>query len=56
MPAPQRGCATPRCLVGCGPLIEGGVVATTASLDAEALYRTRGPAEYEQLCADRRAL
>jgi hypothetical protein len=27
------------------PLIEGGVVATTASLDAEALYSARGPAE-----------
>jgi len=37
------------------PLIEGGVVATTASLDAEALYSARGPAEYEQLWADRRA-
>jgi predicted nucleic acid-binding protein len=36
------------------PLIEGGVVATTASLDAEALYSARGPAEYEQLWADRR--
>jgi predicted nucleic acid-binding protein len=36
------------------PLIEGGVVATTASLDAEALYSARGPAEYEQLRADRR--
>jgi predicted nucleic acid-binding protein len=35
-------------------LIEGGVVATTASLDAEALYSARGPAEYEQLWADRR--
>jgi len=33
------------------PLIEGGVVATTASLDAEALYSARGPAEYEQLWA-----
>jgi predicted nucleic acid-binding protein len=31
------------------------VVATTASLDAEALYGARGPAEYEQLWADRRA-
>jgi hypothetical protein len=30
------------------------VVATTASLDAEALYSARGPAEYEQLWADRR--
>jgi predicted nucleic acid-binding protein len=29
------------------PLIEAGVVATTASLDAEALYSARGPAEYE---------
>src|ERR1700756_2107330 len=37
------------------PLIEGGVVATTASLDAEALYSARGPTEYEQLWADRRA-
>ena len=37
------------------PLIEGGVVATTASLDAEALYSARGPGEYEQLWADRRA-
>ncbi|MCV7090794.1 PIN domain-containing protein [Mycobacterium interjectum] len=37
------------------PLIESGVVATTASLDAEALYSARGPAEYEQLWADRRA-
>jgi hypothetical protein len=37
------------------PLIEGGVVATTASLDAEALYSAREAAEYEQLWADRRA-
>ena len=37
------------------PLIEGGVVATTASLDAEALYSARGPAEYEQLWVDRHA-
>jgi predicted nucleic acid-binding protein len=36
------------------PLIQGGVVATTASLDAEALYSARGPAEYEQLWNDRR--
>lgn len=36
------------------PLIESGVVATTALLDAEALYSARGPAEYEQLWADRR--
>ena len=37
------------------PLIESGAVATTASLDAEALSSARGPAEYEQLWADRRA-
>jgi len=37
------------------PLIEAGVVGTTASLDAEALYSARGPVEYEQLWADRRA-
>jgi hypothetical protein len=36
------------------PLIEAGLVATTASLDAEALYSARTPAEYEQLWADRR--
>jgi hypothetical protein len=37
------------------PLVEGGVVATTASLDAESLYSARGPAESEQLWTDRRA-
>ena len=37
------------------PLISGGVVATCARLDAEALYSARGPAEYEQVWADRRA-
>lgn len=37
------------------PLISGGVVATCATLDAEALYSARSPAEYEQLWADRRA-
>ena len=31
------------------PLIEAGVVATTASLDAEALHSAREPAEYKQL-------
>jgi predicted nucleic acid-binding protein len=36
-------------------LIEGGVVTTTASLDAEAFCSARGPGEYEQLWADRRA-
>jgi predicted nucleic acid-binding protein len=37
------------------PLIEAGLVATTAALDAEALYSARTPAEYEQLWDDRRA-
>ncbi len=37
------------------PLIETAVVATCATLDAEALYSARNPAEYEQLRADRRA-
>lgn len=37
------------------PLIVGGVVATCATLDAEALYSARSPAEYERLRADRRA-
>lgn len=36
------------------PLIEGAVVATCATLDAEALYSARSPREYEQLRADRR--
>lgn len=36
------------------PLIEAGLVATTAQLDAEALYSARSPAEYEQLWSDRR--
>jgi predicted nucleic acid-binding protein len=36
------------------PLIETAVVATCATLDAEALYSARSPAEYEQLHADRR--
>lgn len=36
------------------PLIEDGLVATCASLDAEALYSARTPAEYEQIWADRR--
>jgi len=35
------------------PLIEAGVVATCATLDAEALYSARSPAEYEQIRADR---
>jgi predicted nucleic acid-binding protein len=37
------------------PLIEAAVVATCATLDAEALYSARSPAGYEQLRADRRA-
>ena len=36
------------------PLITGGLVATCAGLDAEALYSARSPAEYEQVRADRR--
>ena len=36
------------------PLIKGGVVATTAALDAEALYSARGAEEYEELWNDRR--
>ena len=36
------------------PLINGGVVATTAALDAEALYSARGADEYEELWNDRR--
>jgi predicted nucleic acid-binding protein len=36
------------------PLIEAGFVATTAQLDAEALYSARNAAEYEQLWSDRR--
>lgn len=36
------------------PLIEAGVVATCASLDAESLYSARSAAEYEQIRADRR--
>lgn len=36
------------------PLITGGLVATCAALDAEALYSAQAPAEYEQVRADRR--
>ena len=36
------------------PLIEGGLVATCATLDAEALYSARDPADYEQIRSDRR--
>lgn len=36
------------------PLITGGLVATCATLDAEALYSARSPAEYEQVRVDRR--
>jgi predicted nucleic acid-binding protein len=37
------------------PLITGGLVATCATLDADALYSARSPGEYEQVRADRRA-
>ena len=37
------------------PLITAGVVGTCATLDSEAFYSTRSPAEYEQVRADRRA-
>ncbi len=36
------------------PLITSGLVGACATLDAEALYSARTPAEYEQLRADRR--
>ena len=36
------------------PRIEAGIVATTAQLDAEALYSARNSAGYEQLWSDRR--
>jgi len=36
------------------PLIEAGVVATCAPLDAEAHYSARSAVEYEQIRADRR--
>jgi predicted nucleic acid-binding protein len=35
------------------PLITGGVVATCATLDAEALYSARRSQEYDQIRADR---
>ena len=35
------------------PLIVGGVVATCATLDAEALYSARSPADYERIRTDR---
>ena len=35
-------------------LIEGGVVATCAALDAEALFAARSAREFEQIRADRR--
>lgn len=43
----------PQVALRLGPLIEDGLVATTASLDAEALYSARNPVEYEQLWSDR---
>lgn len=44
----------PRVATRLAPLIESGLVATNAVLDAEALYSARGSAEYEQLWSDRR--
>jgi predicted nucleic acid-binding protein len=44
----------PEVAIRIAPLIEAGVVATTAQLDAEALYSARSPADYEQLWSDRR--
>ena len=35
------------------PLSTGGVVATCATLDAEALYSARSPEQYEQIRSDR---
>jgi predicted nucleic acid-binding protein len=35
-------------------LIEAGLIATTAQLDAEALYSAQNAADYEQLWSDRR--
>jgi len=37
-----------------GPLIEAGLVATCATMDAEALCSTRSPGDYEPIRADRR--
>ena len=37
------------------PLIGAGLVATCSVLDAEALYTTRSPTEYEEVRRDRRA-
>ena len=45
--------SNPRVRARLEPLITGGVVATCATLDAEALYSARSPAEYEQIRADR---
>jgi predicted nucleic acid-binding protein len=46
--------SNPRVRARLEPLITGGVVATCATLDAEALCSARSPAEYEQIRADRR--
>lgn len=45
---------SPQVATRLAPLIEAGLVATTAQLDAEALYSARNPVDYEQLWADRR--
>ncbi|WP_232236095.1 PIN domain-containing protein [Nocardia sp. BMG51109] len=36
------------------PMMQSGTVATCATLDAEALFSARGPAEYERIRSDRR--
>jgi predicted nucleic acid-binding protein len=46
--------AHPEVAARLAPLIEAGLVATTAQLDAEALCSARDPADYEQLWSDRR--
>lgn len=45
---------TPHVAERLAPLIEAGLVATTAQLDAEALYSARNSADYEQIWSDRR--
>lgn len=46
--------ANPHVAAPLSPLITGGIVATCATIDAEALYSARSPEEYEQVRADRR--
>ena len=50
-----RGAMTrPEVAARLAPLIEAGFVATTAQLDAEALYSARNTADYEEIWSDRR--